>query len=237
MIDERDYLESKLKQANIALSDDAISKLLRFKALVLKKNEVMNLTAITEAEKFIDLHIMDSLTVLKYIPDNSNVIDVGTGAGFPGMVLKIASAEICISLLDSLRKRVDFLSECVSELELTGVNLLNGRAEEFSKMTMYREKYDICVSRAVAKLPLLCEYCIPYVKTGGLFIAMKSKGAEDELKECGNVPKELGCKLEEVADVRIPGIDEVRTLILFRKCSETPLCYPRKNSVLKKLYK
>ncbi len=237
MTDELSYLKLKLDCLQISLTEEQIAKMLEFKELVLKKNKVMNLTAITESEKFIDLHIIDSLTVLKFIPNGASVIDVGSGAGFPGIILKIAAPEAQITLLDSLNKRTDFLNESVSELHLSGVSVLNGRAEELSKISEFREKFDISVSRAVAKLPLLCEYCIPYVKKGGLFVAMKSRSAENELAQCGNLPEELGCMVEKVENINLPGLDEERTLISFRKKNVTPPKFPRKNSVLKKLYK
>lgn len=237
MTDELNYLKHKLDSLQISLTDVQIAEMLEFKELVLEKNKVMNLTAITEPEKFIDLHIIDSLTILKYIPQTASVIDVGSGAGFPGVILKIAAPGTQVILLDSLKKRTDFLTDSVAKLRLEGVSVLNGRAEEFSKLSDFREKFDIAVSRAVAKLPLLCEYCIPYVKKDGLFVAMKSRSAEEELSQCGNLPEELGCIVEKVENIKLPGLDEERTLISFRKKDTTPPKFPRKNSVLKKLYK
>ena len=237
MTNELSYLKHKLDSLQVSVTDEQAVRMLEFKELVLEKNKVMNLTAITEAEKFLNLHIIDSLTALRFIPENASVIDIGTGAGFPGVILKIASPKTQVTLLDSLKKRTDFLCESLSKLGITGVEVLNGRAEEFSQKPDLREKFDVSVSRAVARLPLLCEYCIPYVKKGGLFVAMKSRSAREELSLCGNLPSELGCVVEDVTEVELPGVDEVRTLILFRKMENTPQKFPRKNSVLKKLYK
>ncbi len=237
MINESEYLKQGLNHIGVEIEEPKLNAMLKFKELVLETNKSLNLTSITEDDKFIDLHIIDSLTVLKRIPDNSSVIDVGTGAGFPGMILKIANPTLDITLLDSTQKRLSFIDSAICELKLDNVRTLNARAEELSVQKDYREQFDVCVSRAVAKLPILCEYCIPFVKEGGLFIAMKGANCDDEISLAGNLPFELGCSKEKRELIELPNSEGVRNIIYYEKTSSTPTKYPRKNSVLKKLYK
>lgn len=237
MIEELQYLKQGLKHIDVSLDDSVFGKMLQFKELVIETNKSLNLTSITEPYKFIDLHIVDSLTVLKYIPDNARVIDIGTGAGFPGMILKAANPTLDIVLLDSTKKRLDFIDYAISELQFDKIVTLNGRAEELSKEATYRESFDVCVSRAVAKLPLLCEYCIPFVKQGGLFMAMKGANCDDELDLAGGLPAELGCRRFCIDRIQLPNNEGQRNIVCYTKESSTPQKYPRKNSVLKKLYK
>lgn len=237
MINESEYLKQGLNHIGVEIEEPKLNAMLKFKELVLETNKSLNLTSITEDDKFIDLHIVDSLTVLNKIPDNSLVLDVGTGAGFPGMILKIANPTLDITLLDSTQKRLNFIDSAICELNLDNVRTLNARAEELSVQKDYREQFDVCVSRAVAKLPILCEYCIPFVKEGGVFIAMKGANCDDEISLAGKLPEELGCAKEKRELIELPNSEGMRNIIYYEKTSSTPTKYPRKNSVLKKLYK
>jgi 16S rRNA (guanine527-N7)-methyltransferase len=164
--------------------------------------------------------------------ENSNetksIIDVGTGGGFPGLPLKIVNDNFSVTLLDSLRKRIDFLQEVVNELNLKEVNLIHGRAEDFGKDEKYREKFDICVSRAVAPLNILSEYCVPFVKVGGYFAAYKSENISEEIDTCRNAVEKLGGIIKEVKEISLPNTDIIRKIIIIEKVKETSEIYPRK---------
>ena len=210
-----------------------IPQLEQFSQLLLAKNEVMNLTAITDPDQVATLHFLDSLAVWQGADlSGKEIIDVGTGAGFPGVPLKIAHPDIRLTLLDSLNKRVDFLREVCDTLSLTDVTCVHGRAEEFA--AGHREQYDAAVSRAVANLRLLAELCLPLVKVGGVFLAMKSTECEEELAEAKNAIKLLGGKTEQVVDYTIPTTDVVHRLVVIRKLSPTPAKYPRRFAQIKK---
>lgn len=210
-----------------------IPQLEQFSQLLLAKNEVMNLTAITDPDQVATLHFLDSLAVWQGADlSGKEIIDVGTGAGFPGVPLKIAHPDIRLTLLDSLNKRVDFLREVCDTLSLTDVTCVHGRAEEFA--ADHREQYDAAVSRAVANLRLLAELCLPLVKVGGVFLAMKSTECEEELAEAKNAIKLLGGKTERVVDYAIPTTDVVHRLVVIRKLSPTPAKYPRRFAQIKK---
>lgn len=210
-----------------------IPQLEQFSQLLLAKNEVMNLTAITDPDQVATLHFLDSLSVWQGADlSGKEIIDVGTGAGFPGVPLKIAHPDIRLTLLDSLNKRVDFLREVCDTLSLTDVTCVHGRAEEFA--AGHREQYDAAVSRAVANLRLLAELCLPLVKVGGVFLAMKSTECEEELAEAKNAIKLLGGKTERVVDYTIPTTDVVHRLVVIRKLSPTPAKYPRRFAQIKK---
>ena len=210
-----------------------IPALEEFSRLLLEKNQVMNLTAITDPDQVATLHFLDSLAVWQGADlSGKDVIDVGTGAGFPGVPLKIAHPDIRLTLLDSLNKRVDFLREVCEALSLVDVECVHGRAEEFA--AGHRERYDAAVSRAVANLRLLAELCLPLVKVGGVFLAMKSTDCEEELAEAKNAIKLLGGKTERVVDYTIPTTDVVHRLVVIRKLSPTPAKYPRRFAQIKK---
>ena len=210
-----------------------IDPLEKFSNLLLEKNQVMNLTAITEPDQVATLHLLDSLAVWTVHPmDGQQVIDVGTGAGFPGLPLKIAHPDLQLTLLDSLGKRVAFLEEVCAALGLTGVQCVHGRAEEFA--ADHREIYDAAMSRAVANLRLLAELCLPLVKVGGAFLSMKSTDCEAELSEAKNAIRLLGGKTERVVDYTIPGTDVTHRVIVVRKVSPTPKKYPRRFAQMKK---
>ena len=224
-------LQAGLPQVGAAPS--CAGDLERFARMLLEKNQVMNLTAITDPDQVATLHLLDSLAVWQGADlSGKSVIDVGTGAGFPGIPLRIAHPDLRLTLLDSLGKRVDFLREVCEALSLTGVDCIHGRAEEFA--AEHREQYDAAVSRAVANLRMLAELCLPLVKVGGVFLAMKSTDCEEELEAAKPAIKLLGGKTERVLDYAIPTTEVVHRLVVIRKLSPTPAKYPRRFAQMKK---
>jgi len=200
-----------------------------YQKLLLEWNEKMNLTAITEPKEIEIKHFEDSLTCLKtgYIKDNDKVIDIGTGAGFPGLPIKFGNDRVNLTLVDSLNKRLIFLSEVLKETK-TEATLIHMRAEEGGQNVNYREKYDVAVSRAVANLSVLCEYCLPYVKVGGYFLAMKSKDYSEELTQAIDIISRLGGELKEVQMHTLTGGEITHSIIIIEKISTTPKAYPRR---------
>jgi len=230
---KRDYnteiLTSGLKEFNIELSDNQINQLLKYFEMLVEWNEVMNLTAITDYEDVMVKHFIDSVSLIKVIkPESQKLIDVGCGAGFPGLPLKIVFPDLQVTLLDSLNKRINFLQAVIDELKLEKIEAVHGRAEDSAKKKEFRENYDICVSRAVANLSTLSEYCLPFVKKDGSFVAYKSEKAASELDESKKAIKLLGGEVKSGTDFYLPGTDMMRTLILIEKVSSTPGKYPRK---------
>ena len=218
-----------LEELNITPTKEQVNRLLRYYELLIEWNEFMNLTAITDYEEVLIKHFVDSATIVKVIsPENEKIIDVGCGAGFPGLPLKILFPELRMTLLDSLNKRVQFLNEVIKELELTEIEAVHGRAEDFAKNKEYREQYDLCVSRAVANLSTLSEYCLPFVKTGGSFIAYKSEKGSAERDEAGNAIKILGGSIVKEVEFVLPTTDNSRIMYQIKKIKETPNKYPRK---------
>lgn len=217
----------------LGIGEDCIPQLIEFSRLLLEKNQVMNLTAITEPREVATLHLLDSLALAAQADlAGKKIIDVGTGAGFPGMPLAIALPQVDMTLLDSLNKRVDFLREVCAALELQGITCVHARAEEFA--AAHRESYDFAVSRAVAALPVLCELCLPLVKEGGAFLAMKSSHSQEETDQAAKAIALLGGKLEAVTDYSIPTTDVTHRLLTIRKVSPTPKKYPRRFAQIKK---
>ena len=229
----RETLIAATKNFKILLSEEQLSQLERYHALLVEWNEKMNLTAITDDEGVAVKHFADSLTLFNYydIPQNARVIDVGTGAGFPGLVLKIARPDIELTLLDSLQKRLTFLDVVLQELNL-GAKLIHSRAEEGGQNLNLRESYDLAVSRAVAQLNVLSEYCLPYVRLSGRFIAFKGS-AEGELQSAKNAIGILGGKVKSVQNFDLPMNGGARTLIEIDKVRPTPDKYPRPNGKIK----
>ena len=228
-------MEAHLRKglAELGLGDDAAPSLLRFGELLLEKNKVMNLTAITDPEDVASLHFLDSAALLTLADlKDKTVVDVGTGAGFPGMPLKILEPSIRMTLLDSLGKRITFLQEVCNELGLQNVQCVHARAEEFA--AEHRGQFDFATSRAVANLSVLCELCLPLVKTGGYFLAMKSVDSDAELKDAERAIRTLCGRVERSADYRIPGTEVIHRVIFIKKEAETPKKYPRAFAKIKK---
>lgn len=227
-------LNAALERCGLVLSDEKKKQLNIYDQLLVQWNERMNLTALTSPEDIALKHFCDCLMLTKYfeIHVNASVIDVGTGAGFPGLVLKIARKDLRLTLLDSLQKRLVFLEKVCEKADIGGVELLHARAEDTAKEETYREKFDVAVSRAVAPLNVLCEYCLPYVKTGGMFLAMKAKEYEDELKAAENALRNLGGTVEELHAFILPDAGQ-RAIICIRKTAPTPKNYPRTSKKIK----
>lgn len=225
---------SYAEKNGLILSEEQIEKLDIYEKLLLEWNKKMNLTAITDSDGIAIKHFYDSLTPLIFsdLPKGAKIIDVGTGAGFPSIPLAIARPDLSFTLLDSLNKRLTFLNEVCDELSIKS-ELVHMRAEDAAKKLKFREKFDVSISRAVASLPILCEYCLPFVKIGGIFIAMKGANAKQELKESKNAIKLLGAELEDNIEITLPDGSE-RNLVIMRKINATPKIYPRHGSKISK---
>lgn len=224
-----DLLIERLEKIDIVLNEKQIGQFLQYYDMLIEKNRVMNLTAITEYEDVVNKHFVDSLSLVRIYDFNRNisVIDVGTGAGFPGIPLKIVFPNLQIVLLDSLNKRINFLNEVILALKLENITAIHGRAEECGRDKNYREKFDLCVSRAVANLASLSEYCMPFVKKGGLFIPYKSGKISEELESSQKAVHVLGGEIEQSESFLLPGTDIERALPVIKKVKITPLIYPR----------
>lgn len=228
-----EQFEKDLHSLQITLSDRQIEQFLRYYEMLVEWNQVMNLTAITDYDEVMKKHFIDSLSLIKAfdVYQDCSVIDVGTGAGFPGLALKIAYPNLKVTLLDSLNKRIQFLNEVIRELQLSDVEAIHGRAEDFAKPGSLREQYDLCVSRAVANLSTLSEYCLPFVKVNGLFISYKSEKIIEEMEAAGNAISILGGKVVKQVEFQLPESDIYRNLFVIEKVKETPKKYPRKSGL------
>ncbi|HOA79488.1 MAG TPA: 16S rRNA (guanine(527)-N(7))-methyltransferase RsmG [Defluviitaleaceae bacterium] len=226
----KDYLKDGSKQLGISLDDNQIKQFFMFKDLLLEWNNKINLTAIVDEKEIIIKHFLDCLSVGQFIDLDfaGNIIDVGTGAGFPGIPLKIAYPNLKITLLDSLNKRINFLEELVCQLNLKDVTCVHGRAEELGQNKDYRESYDLCISRAVAHLSVLAEYTLPFIKVGGTLVSMKGVNVEDELNDSLKAIDTLGGEIADMKDVTIPFSDINHRIILIKKVRLTPTKFPRK---------
>lgn len=228
-------IASGLTALGLTPPDGAAARLAEYGRLLLEQNQVMNLTAITEPDQVADLHFLDSAALLTLGEDlrGKRLIDVGTGAGFPGLPLRILEPSLQLTLLDSLGKRVDWLGELCQELHLPDVTLLKGRAEELSRQKEHREGYDVAVSRALASMPVLAELCLPYVKPGGLFLAMKSNKTDEEIDAARAIIQTLGGEDPFVMDYLLPETEIYHRVVTVFKSRPTPKAYPRKWSKIK----
>ena len=224
-------LSKKTNQMGIKLSKEQIQKLYIYMNLLLDWNEKINLTAITEPNEVILKHFVDSLSIQQYIKKDLKMIDVGTGAGFPGIPISILNSNTEIILLDSLNKRINFLNEVVNTLNLDNVKTIHSRVEDAGKEENHREIYDIATSRAVASLNVLLEYLLPLVKVGGKCICMKGSSVKEEIEEAKNAIKILGGEIEKIDEIILPDSDIKRNIIIIKKVKETPLKYPRKAGI------
>lgn len=220
-----------LKEMNIQLNKEQILQFYQYMRLLMEWNQKINLTAITEPEEIILKHFVDSLTIEKYINKGAVIADVGTGAGFPGIPLKIYRKDIKIVLVDALNKRLNFLNEVIRELKLENIETIHNRAEEFGRNKEYREKFDIATSRAVANLATLSEYLIPLVKEEGKCICMKGSDVEEELENSKKAIKILGGIISDIDGFSLPNTDMKRNIIIIKKIEKTPNKYPRKPGV------
>ena len=227
------FLQDKLEMLSVEVDRKKIDQFNQFYDLIVEWNNVMNLTAITDYKDVVEKHFLDSLSIERILKldDIKAVMDVGTGAGFPGMPLKIIYPELKITLLDSLNKRVKFLNEVIRQLELKNIDAIHGRAEDIGKNENYREKYDLCVSRAVANLATLSEYCMPFVRVGGVFVSYKSGDIDEEVLKSKKAISLFGGKIDEVVKFQLPGTDINRAFVKIKKIKKTPKKYPRKSGI------
>lgn len=223
-------LQRKADLLGISLSNEQCDQFLRYYDFLIEKNKVMNLTGITEKNQVIDKHFIDSIALASRMDLSGElyVLDMGTGAGFPGIPLKIVFPNLKMTLLDSLNKRIKFLDQVIELLDLKDITTIHGRAEDFAKKGKLRGQFDICVSRAVANLSSLSEYCIPYLKKGGCFVSYKSGNIQEEVDNAKHAIAVLGAKLEKVDEFMIPETDIARAFVMIKKTKETPNKYPRK---------
>lgn len=227
---QTEQFEKDLQEWGIVLSEKQVQQFLTYYEMLTEWNQIMNLTAITEYDEVLKKHFVDSLSLSRAFTfsDSLSLIDVGTGAGFPGLPLKIAYPQLKITLLDSLNKRVQFLNAVIEKLGLQDIEAVHGRAEDFARNSSYREKFDLCVSRAVANLTTLSEYCLPFVKTGGNFISYKSEKVGEEIRQAEKAIALLGGSLEKQVELYLPGSDIYRNLVVIQKKTASPKKYPRK---------
>lgn len=227
---DKEIFKSCLKKFETDADEEKINKFEIYSNLLCEWNEKMNLTAVTDPKGISIRHFADSLTPLFCVefPENARVIDVGTGAGFPGLPIKIMRPDIHITLMDSLNKRINFLKEVTEKAKITDAECVHARAEEFSRKKEYREKYDIGISRAVARLKVLSEYVIPFVKCGGYFIAMKAFEIDEEVNEAKEIISLLGGKIEEIKEIEIPYEEARRKIVIIKKIKSTDKKYPRR---------
>ena len=230
----KETMQYYLNELNIKTSDEQIKKFYDYMNLLIEWNDAMNLTSIVEPKEIIVKHFVDSLTVINKIKENDAIIDVGTGAGFPGIPIKIVLPNTKVVLMDSLNKRINFLGEVINKLDLKNIEAIHGRAEDLGREAKHRETYDVVVARAVAPLNILLEYLIPFSKTKGKCICMKGSNVEEEIKCCKNAIKVLEANLIDKEEFKLPHTDIGRTIIVIKKEKQTPNVFPRKAGIPKK---
>lgn len=242
---DKSFIQEAFTKIGIELNELQINQFYEYYLYLVEKNRVMNLTAITEYDDVVIKHFADSLLIckVKCFDDMFNggnrdkiksMIDIGTGAGFPGIPIKIVYPDIKITLLDSLNKRINFLNEVIEKLELKDITCIHGRAEDYGCNPEYREKYDICVSRAVANLSTLSEYCVPFIKVGGKFVSYKASDIETEVSQAKNAVKQLGCKVEDIVKMNLSDMKEneyERSFVIINKEKKLSKKYPRKSGI------
>ena len=231
-----DLMKTAASEANLDLSEEQYEKFIKYMRLLQEWNEKINLTAITEDEEIIKKHFIDCIKAFKSEPirNAKTIIDVGTGAGFPGLPIAIMNSNIKVTLLDSLNKRINFLNTVVNELGLENVTTIHSRAEDGARKTELRENFDVATSRAVANMAVLSEFCIPYVKKGGYFIALKGPLIDDELKDGDKAIKTLGGELKDIIEVKIEGTDLRHNIVEIKKIKQCSKIYPRKAGTVNK---
>jgi len=221
-------IKESFEKIDISLNEEQIKQYYEYMNLLIDWNKKINLTAIIEPSDIILKHFVDSATILKYIKDNESIVDVGTGAGFPGIPIKIANSTLNITLLDSLNKRINFLNEVIQENNLEKIETVHSRVEDFGNNLKYREKFDVATSRAVANLSVLAEYMLPLVKVGGRCICMKGSEIDEELEKSKNAINILGGKIVKVEQFKLIDSDNTRNIVIIEKVKKTPNKYPRK---------
>ena len=234
-----EYFELMLNDCNkeqLVFTETMYNNFITYKDLIKSWNKKINLTAITDDEEIIKKHFIDSIKVFRfnYFREAKNIIDIGTGGGFPGIPIKIVNENINMVLLDSLNKRINFLNEVIKQLKLSNIQTIHGRAEDFSQDKNYREKFDIATSRAVANLTVLSELCLPYVKVNGYFVALKGPSVDVEVSEAKNAIGTLGGRLHDIIQVEIENSDLKHNLVIVKKIKETPKQFPRKAGIISK---
>ncbi len=229
-MNNRELLKEGLDKFGIATNDKILNDFSIYREILVEWNQKMNLTGIEDERQVYIKHFLDSVSCVTngYIKDGISIIDVGTGAGFPGMPLRICLNNIKLTLLDSLNKRINFLQEVSNNLEIDDIKFIHGRAEDFGKDLEYREQYDVATARAVAGLPVLMEFCVPFIKVGGYFVCLKGPNANLELEESKGAMEALGIEFIEKIDIELPDSDLDHNILVFKKVKNTPEKYPRK---------